>query len=77
MPKCEKNNSTNIRYLLILNHLNNFNSKFMPSREQITNFTFIYQVNDKGERCYFISRKIYFTSEKNITINKYSNSKKD
>ena len=77
MPKCEKNNSTNIRYLLILNHLNNFNSKFMPSREQITNFTFIYEVNDKGERCYFISRRIYFTSEKNITINKYSNSKKD
>ena len=77
MPKCEKNNSTNIRYSLILNHLNNFNSKFMPSREQITNFTFIYQVNNKGERCYFISRRIYFTSEKNITINKYSNSKKD
>lgn len=62
MPKCEKNNSTNIRYSLILNHLNNFNSKFMPSREQITNFTFIYQVNNKGERCYFISRKIYFVN---------------
>ena len=48
-PRCEKKNSANIRYSLILNHLNKFNSKVILSREQITNFIFRYQVNDKRE----------------------------